>query len=64
QLHGTLEEILAVKAGPSEVGIALGSGLTLGTLLSGKRLASLWLKKGQMVIGSCEPAQVLLSMPL
>ncbi|HEJ1166551.1 TPA: TOBE domain-containing protein [Pseudomonas aeruginosa] len=64
QLHGTLEEILATKAGPSEVRIALGSGLTLCALLSGERLASLGLKKGQKVIASFDPAQVLLGTPL
>lgn len=64
QLHGTLEEILAAKAGPSEVRIALGSGLTLCALLSGERLASLGLKKGQKVIASFDPAQVLLGTPL
>ncbi|WP_438886875.1 TOBE domain-containing protein, partial [Bacillus cereus group sp. Bce002] len=64
QLHGTLGEILAAKAGPSEVRIALGSGLTLCALLSGERLASLGLKKGQKVIAPFDPAQVLLGTPL
>ncbi|MCR3841061.1 TOBE domain-containing protein, partial [Pseudomonas aeruginosa] len=33
-------------------------------LLSGERLASLGLKKGQKVIASFDPAQVLLGTPL
>ena len=37
---------------------------TLCALLSGERLASLGLKKGQKVIASFDPAQVLLGTPL
>ena len=46
------------------VGVLLGSGLILCALLSGERLASLGLKKGQKVIASFDPAQVLLGTPL